>query len=388
MSRRKGQNGYVREMGSKWQGVYRVDNAHTRDRQTVILGEISAMTKSEARAALREYIQKLGVNTVDHLNRALQPVVLFKTRATAWLDSMKGEAGMYGRLKPSTFATLSSHLNSRLLPRFEKTSVTNIGEAEVDALISDMAAKRLAKSTIKSTLLVLGMVLGRKIDARTKLRALKFLQPKKSRDTLWFTKDEMQKIIAAARGRYRVLFATAAATGCRAGELYALQIEDVDFDRGFIHVRRSAWEAMVQSPKTENAYRTIGIDSALIDMLCAWIGDRTAGFLFPSETNKPLRHTVVLKFGLHPVLKNLGITRRGMHAFRHGRVSMLVEAGVPINTIKAWIGHGSEKMVEQYTHFRPEYHAESLALVPSVVLGIDANDAKKSGKKIAVSSAA
>lgn len=48
-------------------------------------------------------------------------------------------------------------------------------------------------------------------------------------------------------------------------------------------------------------------------------------------------------------------------------VQDLVEAVVPMHTIKAWIGHGSEKMVERYTHSRAEYHRRHLAKVPMVL---------------------
>jgi integrase len=375
MSRRKGQSGYVRQKGHQWYGEFYVDEAAGRTRRAVILGEVAAMTKSEARVALREHIRNLGLNTAEHLDRATQPVVLFSTKAELWMNAMEDEMGMYGRLKPSTYRTISSQVNAHLLPRLKNLNVVDIGEKEVDGIISDLATKGRSKSVIKSTLLGLSMILGRKFDSRAKLRALKSLKPKKSRDLLWFTAEEMKKIVTASAGRYRVLFATAAGTGCRAGELYGLRVEDINLDRGFITVRRSVWEGMEQSPKSANAYRTVGIDKSLVRLLREWIGDRMTGLLFPSQIGTPLRNNAVLEFGLHPVLKSLGIPRRGMHAFRHGRVSMLVEAGVPIGTIKAWIGHGSEKMVEQYTHYRPEYHADSLALVPSIAEGIDANHA-------------
>lgn len=369
MSRRKGQSGYVQQKGSKWYGTYWLDQSTGRVRKTIVLGEVAAMTKSQARLALREYIKTLGINTAAHLDRALQPVVLFSTKAEEWLEEMKNDAGTeYGRLKPSTYRTLASQVRLHLIPRFKNHAVADIGDAEVDELISGLAEMGRSKSTIKSILLSLGMVLGRRIESRAKLKALKALTPKKSRDVLWFTMDEMRRIVAASTGRYKVLFALAAGTGCRAGEIYGLRVEDVNLDRGFIVVKRSVWEGSEQSPKTENAYRTVGIDAGLAQMLREWVGDRKTGLLFPSEIGTPLRNNAVLEYGLHPVLKTLGISRRGMHAFRHGRVSMLVEAGVPIHTIKSWIGHGSEKMIEQYTHFRPEYHAGALALVPSVVL--------------------
>ena len=74
----------------------------------------------------------------------------------------------------------------------------------------------------------------------------------------------------------------------------------------------------------------------------------------------------VLKRHLHPLLKELGIQKCGLHAFRHGRVSFLVEHNVPLPMIRLWIGHGSDKMVARYTHARPEFHANEIAKLPSI----------------------
>jgi len=45
----------------------------------------------------------------------------------------------------------------------------------------------------------------------------------------------------------------------------------------------------------------------------------------------------------------------GLHAFRHGRVSVLQENGVPGDLVKEWIGHSSLRTTSRYTHLRPEF---------------------------------
>jgi len=70
---------------------------------------------------------------------------------------------------------------------------------------------------------------------------------------------------------------------------------------------------------------------------------------------------------LHPLIAKLGIPQGGMHGFRHGRVSFLVENNTPVEVIKAWIGHGSERMIRRYTHLRPQYRSRVLASIPSLV---------------------
>jgi hypothetical protein len=89
----------------------------------------------------------------------------------------------------------------------------------------------------------------------------------------------------------------------------------------------------------------------------------------------PLRVGNVVKRHLRPVLEKQKIERKGLRALRHFRVTMLVEAGVAMHTIKAWIGQGSERMVNRYTHSCPTYHQQHLANVPS---GLDSSSRESS----------
>jgi integrase len=78
------------------------------------------------------------------------------------------------------------------------------------------------------------------------------------------------------------------------------------------------------------------------------------GLVFPANNGKALRNNNVLRRRLHPILEALSIREGGMHGFRHGRVSFLVENDTPVEVIKAWIGHGSERMLRLYTHLHPQ----------------------------------
>jgi integrase len=66
------------------------------------------------------------------------------------------------------------------------------------------------------------------------------------------------------------------------------------------------------------------------------------------------------------MLKKLGIAKCGLHAFKHGRVSFLVENNAPLPMIRLWIGHSSDRMVQRYTQARPEFHANEITKLPSI----------------------
>ena len=162
------------------------------------------------------------------------------------------------------------------------------------------------------------------------------------------------------------MFTLAAETGMRAGELYGLRVEDVDFGRSIIHVRRSAWNGILQTPKTANSYRAIDVQPYVTEMLKQHLAGRETGLVFLSKRKTPLRNCLVLNKHLHPLLRKINIPRGGMHAFRHFRVSFLIQNETPLEIIKRWIGHGSEQMIHVYTHLHPTYRKEVIAKLPAV----------------------
>ncbi len=98
---------------------------------------------------------------------------------------------------------------------------------------------------------------------------------------------------------YKVLFALLSETGLRIGEAHGLKLDEhLSGDFSTIRVRQSVWRGSVQAPKTDNAAREIDITSFLAALLKASVGGRTSGFLFQSESGRPLTQRNVLRDGL------------------------------------------------------------------------------------------
>ena len=371
MTRRRGQKGTVVAKRNFWHVRFYADvpDQKERVRRSVPVGSCSAMTKTEARLRAIKIIADEGVNTAEHLRRATEPVITFKEHVDKWVKKIEAQHASkndYADLKPSTFRTAKSVLNTHLA-QFNAKRADNISQLDVDSLVEELAGRGKSKNTIKNIVVILGIVMGKTFNSGKQLKKLKYLKPRMSQKVLWFTMQQMLDILAAKKGLYHVLFATAAGTGMRAGELLGLRVQDVDLESRMIMVNQSSWDGKIQSTKSENADRTIGIDDSLAQLLREWIGTRKDGYVFPSRRGTTLRVGNVVKRELWPVLEVLKIERKGLHAFRHFRVTALVEAGVPAHTIKAWIGHGSDRMVARYTHSRPAYHQQHLANVPSVL---------------------
>lgn len=354
LSRRAGQYGSIEKRNGMWRGRFLADipGQLARVKRAVILGAVREMTKSEARRRLVHIIQTEGLNAPHYV---IPSAEVFSERVAAWRVSY------LARRKPSTQKQMEWQVQKYLLPKWGPYPVETISAEQVNDWIGTL--NHLSPASLRGLVKTLQLVLGRSFEKR------RIYYPSTvdcRKETRCFTPEQMQRIVQNASGAWKVLFALAAETGMRSGELYGLRISDIDFARCLIHVRRSSWEGKAQSPKTDNAYRSIDISESLAALVRGHLGERTTGLVFPTRYETPLRNCYVVDRVLHRVLEKLGIERAGMHAFRHGRVSYLVESGAPMELIREWIGHGSDEMVRRYTHLRPTFRKRALAQIPEL----------------------
>jgi integrase len=172
------------------------------------------------------------------------------------------------------------------------------------------------------------------------------------------TPKEMQLLIDAAEGQYKALFALQFATGMRFGEMAGLHVEDLDFSELIVYIRRSTFIHQEVTPKSKAGYREVDVDAGTMAIVKSYLGDRTSGRVFKSRNGTPLVNGSVNRFVLKPLCKKIGIPVGTTHAFRHGRVSVLQQNGVPGDLIKRWVGHSSLRTTSKYSHFTREFRKE------------------------------
>ena len=147
-----------------------------------------------------------------------------------------------------------------------------------------------------------------------------------------------------------MLFALLAGTGLRIGEALGLKIGDhLSGDFSTIRVRQSVWRGSVQTPKTDNAVREIDVPSSLAAFLKVSVGGRTSGFLFQTESGRPLTHRNVSRNGLEKIRRDMKLEAgKSFHSFRRFRTAHLRKNRVPWDLQKLWLGHANKDVTDRY----------------------------------------
>ncbi|MBZ5643701.1 MAG: site-specific integrase [Acidobacteriia bacterium] len=327
-----------------------VPGSDKRVYRSVLLGMATgeqAMTKPEAKRQLKDLIQERGINTEAHLVRSISPVQTFRQRFTFW------EENIACHYKPATRTTMLCHNTKHLIPDFGDLPLDQITQDLVQRFITKLHKAGLSPKSIRNIVGVIKLIVDQRIAKDWQLK----LPDNPQHEQPYFTLEQMLLIIAAAPEKYKVLFMVLAFTGMRIGEAVGLHIEDVDLVNNVITIRRSVWGGKEQAPKTQNANRRVTIDQNLANALKAHINGKTSGRLFESKKKNPVCANNIAKRILKPILTKLKL-QGSFHSFRHGRVSILQQNGVPGDLVKEWIGHSTLRITSRYTHFSDDFRKE------------------------------
>jgi integrase/recombinase XerD len=176
------------------------------------------------------------------------------------------------------------------------------------------------------------------------------------------SRDEVWRILGCVREiRHRACLTLIYACGLRLGEGCRLQAQDVHRERGVIHVRAAKG----------NKDRYVALPADVLALLeKCWKTHCNPTFLFPcvgrggaggKESTQPVPISTVQQ-AFRKALLESGVAKDAhVHTLRHSYATHLLEAGVNLRQIQAWLGHNSPKTTSVYTHLTAEGTAQSVA---------------------------
>jgi integrase len=373
LSRRRFQKGSLFLRGKKsarvWVGrwlddVILTDGTIRRVHRSEVLGTITEFPTR--RLAQRELQARL--DTVNSPCYRARPTATFSQFVTRW------QATVLTQHKPSTQATIRSHLRKYLVPGFGTLSMRDIQPETIQRFLSGLNVSPKTVRNIYATLqMIWRSARAWRYVAHDALDAVVLPKQRRARQ-FFYTIEETHRILTKATEPYKTFYWLAAETGMRAGELCGLRTDDLNLERGLVQICQSAWRGKLQEPKTDNAVRSFALSPQLVAHLTAykqrWRPNEMR-LLFATRNGTPWDANLLVKRKLRPLLDSLGIAGGGLHAFRHANSSFMDRLSVPLKVRQQRLGHSDPRLtLGVYTHVVSEDDVRIAAQLGELLSGI------------------
>ncbi len=361
----------------EWKGAWWVfvDHHGRRKARRVGLGKPG---KRAAEAAAEQIQAQLTLGNLRVFAPPPAPpapaVVTFARYVERWLQS-----DVALRLKPASQETYEQVVRTHLLPRLGATPLPALTRAQIKDLIADRVTAGLGPARIQLAVGVLTSCLNAAVDeglltVNPALRLGRYTSDTRApvREIEVFTPPEIEHLLTTAHrtdpGLFPLLLVMAR-TGLRLGEALALRVEDLDFTRRDLWVRRS-WgpskrsygAARIGSPKSRRL-RRVDMSRQLCEGLQQDLGLREAEailrgravspWLFAGPEDGPMTRNQ-FQPRWRRLLTRAGLRARKAHTLRHTFASHLIQNGENLAYVRDQLGHHSIKMtVDVYGHLLP-----------------------------------
>ena len=189
------------------------------------------------------------------------------------------------------------------------------------------------------------------------------LAPQKVTEKKVLSKEAVARLLALAQS-HRLFHSLLliVSTGLRRGELLGLKWSDIDFEGGYLSIRRAykrcGTKDVIGETKTTASKRHIEIpEETLIVLKRAYdISDKSIDWVVPVsylKTNVEVNPVAPRNFSrlFSEWCKKAGIVDVSVHNLRHTYATMMIEKGVPIKYVSEALGHTNIKTtLAIYTH--------------------------------------
>jgi integrase len=349
---------------------------------------------ADAEAAKVRVDVGLGVHTAPSKS------VTVREAGAKWI-----ETGENNELERATLDSYEQHLRLHIVPALGNEKLSALTTAAVRNFEDKLREKGLSPVMRRRVIISLGSLLAdaqeRGLVAQNVVRSLRAgrkrrkeagsgrrerSKPKVGIDIP--ASDEIRRIVAHLKGRWRPVILTGIFTGLRASELRGLRWGDVDLKKTELHVRQRADRYNVIGPlKSESSERIVPLPPTLVSMLREWKLQCPKGELnlvFPNGIGKVENHQNILTRGFFPAQVAAGVVTKngapkytGLHSLRHFFASWCInrknDGGLelPLKVVQERLGHSTVVLTaDRYSHLFPRGDDGSeLAQAEAALLG-------------------
>ena len=292
-----------------------------------------------------------------------------------WVDPRAGRVTLeafYAHWSQRQVWTSGTHKAMSLAVRsstFRNIELRKIRPTHVEAWVKSMSvasperAKPLMPGTIKTRFVNVRTVLRAAIRdgliATDPTEGVRLPRQRKREAAMTIpSPSDVGALLGAADERFVAFVAVCAFAGLRLGEAAALQVEDVDFLRRQLHVRRQVQRAeggkVEIGPPKYGSERTVPLPDELLTILAAHVklGHRGV-WLFQGAGGTP-PHQNTVGYWWRKTLADAGLAGIRLHDTRHFYASGLIAAGCDVVTVQKALGHArATTTLDTYSHLWP-----------------------------------
>ena len=174
-----------------------------------------------------------------------------------------------------------------------------------------------------------------------------------------------------------VLYKTLLASGCRIGEVLALEWSDIDLKKGIISISKTLNRYQeTNTPKSKAGLREIDIDKATVSLLKqykkrqqvqSWQLGRSEGIVFTPFTTK-YAYACLLRKRLQGHFKSAGVPDISFHGFRHTHATIMLYAGIEAKDLQYRLGHSNISMtLNTYVHATKEGAKKAVSIFEAAI---------------------
>jgi len=270
-------------------------------------------------------------------------------------------ADMEKRLREHTMRTKKYIIDLKVLPYFGKLKMNEIKAPDIRKWQNDLLQQGYAPTylkTINNQLAALFNYAVRYYDLPNNPCRKAGSMGKSNADEMQFwTQEEFSKFCDCIMNKHHsyIAFMMLFWTGMRLGELLALTLGDIDFEKHTVSITKSyqriSRRDIITEPKTPKSKRVITIPQ----FMATDLQDYTNGIYEPHEKDRLLPITkYYLEHEMKRGIKESGVKRIRLHDLRHSHASMLVEMGFSPLEIANRLGHQKiDTTLNVYSHLYP-----------------------------------
>lgn len=332
--------------------------------------------KKDAEKDLAKIINQLETNTF-----IMPEKTTLEEHLNYWLENYAKP-----NLSPTTIYGYEIIINKHIIPILGKIELQKLKPIQIQRYY-DLKKEELSGKTLVQH----HRVLRKALDYAFKLQLIPnnpadAVEPPKAKKykAKVLNLEEIEAMLKALKeDKLEVPINLALALGLRRGELLGLKWEDIDLDKGLIHIKhnlvRAGKKLVLKEPKSDSGVRTLQIPSSLINMLKKhkvkqleqkiFLGEayNDKGFVFCREDGEPINPSTFSHW-FDDFIKKNNLPDIRLHDLRHTNATLMLKGKVAPKVASKRLGHSNITItMDLYSHVLEDMDKEAANTIDNLI---------------------